>query len=182
MFFVYTGLNTRLALVNSFWLWMMTLLLFGAACAGKGLACWMAARLSGSTRDEAMGIGALMNARGMMEFILLNIGLERGVITPTTYTMLVMMAIATTLMAYPLFGVVYRRAPPAVESTRERRHGPIPLTMPGAIVEAFARLRRDDPDRRLIYLPASDAAVSATDLWPKAAAGHCVRRRARRCG
>jgi len=112
LFFVYTGLNTRLALVNSFSLWMMTLLLFGAACAGKGLACWMAARWSGSTREDAMGIGALMNARGMMELILLSVGLERGVITPVTYTMLVLMTIATTLMAYPLFGVVYRRVNP----------------------------------------------------------------------
>ena len=120
LYFVYSGLNTRLALVDSAWLWTITLLLFAAACAGKGLACWAAARLSGSSREEAMGIGALMNARGLMELILLNIALQRGVITQTTYTMLVMMAIATTLMAYPLFGLAYRRSSiaPAVNDAR----------------------------------------------------------------
>ena len=52
---------------------------------------------------EALGIGTLMNARGLMELIILNIGLERGVITPTLFTIMVLMAIVTTLMASPLF-------------------------------------------------------------------------------
>ena len=114
LFFVHAGLNTKLELVDTGWLWMMTLLIFLAACAGKGLACWAAARLSGASSAEAMGIGALMNARGLMELVLLNIALQRGVITGTTYTMLVMMTLATTLMAYPLFGLVWRHAPARV--------------------------------------------------------------------
>jgi len=56
-----------------------------------------------------MAIGTLMNARGLMELILLNIGLERGVITPTLFTIMVLMAIVTTLMATPIFELVYRR-------------------------------------------------------------------------
>jgi Kef-type K+ transport system membrane component KefB len=111
LFFVYAGLNTKLGLVNTPWLWLITLAIFLAACVGKGVACWGAARLSGATNSEAMGIGALMNARGLMELVLLSIALQRGIITETTYTMLVMMTLATTFMAYPLFGLIWRHAP-----------------------------------------------------------------------
>ena len=109
LFFVYSGLNTELGLVNSTWLWMVTILVFLAACAGKGLACWAAARLTGASQQESLGIAVLMNARGMMELILLNIGLQQGLITPTLFTILVLMTIATTLMAGPLFTVVSRK-------------------------------------------------------------------------
>jgi Kef-type K+ transport system membrane component KefB len=106
LFFVYSGLNSQLSLVNSGWLWTVTILIFLAACVGKGVACWGAARLSGASPTEALGVATLMNARGMMELILLNIGLQRGLITPTLFTILVMMAIGTTLMTGPLFGWV----------------------------------------------------------------------------
>ena len=108
LFFVYTGLNSRLDLVNSAWLWVVTLLVFVAACAGKGIACWLAARLTGASNREALGVATLMNARGMMELILVTIGLQHGLITPTLFTILVVMTIATTLMAGPLFSLVYR--------------------------------------------------------------------------
>jgi Kef-type K+ transport system membrane component KefB len=111
LFFVYSGLNSRIGLVNSAWLWVVTVLVFVAACAGKGVACWVAARLTGASNREALGIATLMNARGMMELILLNIGLQRGLITPRLFTILVMMAIGTTLMTGPLFSFVYRREP-----------------------------------------------------------------------
>lgn len=107
LFFVYTGLNSRLNLLNSGWLWIVTLLVFVAACAGKGIACWAAARATGAGNREALGIATLMNARGMMELILVNIGLQHGLITPTLFTILVLMTIATTLMAGPLFSLVY---------------------------------------------------------------------------
>ena len=67
-----------------------------------------AARLSGETNRDAMAIGTLMNARGLMELILLNIGLERGVITPTMFTVMVIIGGFATLMASPLFEWVYR--------------------------------------------------------------------------
>jgi len=119
LFFVYSGLNSRLSLVNSAWLWTVTLLVFIAACAGKGLACWIAARLTGASQREALGVATLMNARGLMELILLNIGLQRGLITPTLFTILVMMAIGTTLMAGPLFTLVYRREPAVSTKSRQ---------------------------------------------------------------
>ena len=116
LFFSYSGLQTRLGLVNSWWLWGVTAAVFGAACLGKGVACWAAARASGAPRGDALGIATLMNARGLMELILLNIGLQRGLITPALFTILALMAIGTTLMTGPLFGYIYRRdlatAPP----------------------------------------------------------------------
>jgi Kef-type K+ transport system membrane component KefB len=119
LFFVYSGLNTRLSLVNTPWLWMVAAAIFVAACVGKGLACWLAARLSGADNRDALGLGTLMNARGLMELVLLNIGLERGLITPTLFTMLVLMALGTTLMTYPLFGLVYRRGAERAADDRE---------------------------------------------------------------
>ena len=116
LFFVYSGLNTRINLVDTTWMWAITLVVLLIACLGKGIACWLAARLNGEENREAMAIGTLMNARGLMELILLNIGLERGIITPTLFTIMVMMAIVTTLMATPLFNLVYRRqVAPALE-------------------------------------------------------------------
>ncbi|MEK6279423.1 MAG: cation:proton antiporter [Acidobacteriota bacterium] len=108
LFFVYSGLNTRLGLVDSIMLWGVALVILLAACFGKGVACWLAARLNGEDNREALAIGTLMNARGLMELIILNIGLERGVITPRLFTIMVMMAIVTTLMASPVFELVYR--------------------------------------------------------------------------
>ena len=66
---------------------------------GVVLACGVAARLGGETRKDAFAIGALMNARGLMELILLNIGYERGMITQTLFTILVIMAVVTTIMS-----------------------------------------------------------------------------------
>lgn len=121
LYFIYSGLNTQLALVNSTWLWTVFAMAFLAACAGKGVACWAAARASGASNRDAMGLATLMNARGLMELILLNIALQRELITPTTFTIFAMMALGTTLMAYPLFGLVcperstVRRPTPAFE-------------------------------------------------------------------
>jgi Kef-type K+ transport system membrane component KefB len=111
LFFVYSGLNSSIGLVDSAWLWAVTVLAFVAACAGKGVACFIAARVTGASTREALSIATLMNARGLMELILLNIGLQRGLITPTLFTILVMMTIGTTLMAGPLFSFINRGAP-----------------------------------------------------------------------
>jgi len=108
MFFVNSGLNTSISLLASPTMLGIAALLLIAAIAGKGIACGVAARLGGETRKDAFAIGALMNARGLMELILLNIGYERGMITQTLFTILVIMAVVTTIMAVPLFNLVYR--------------------------------------------------------------------------
>ncbi len=107
LFFVYSGLNTKIGLVSTPALALITLAIILAACLGKGVACWGAARLSGANNRDAIAAGTLMNARGLMELIILNIGLERGIIQPTLFTMMVLMAVTTTLMATPIFERVY---------------------------------------------------------------------------
>ncbi|QSJ16952.1 cation:proton antiporter [Nostoc sp. UHCC 0702] len=102
IFFVFSGLNTQIGLVNTPALWGITLLIIAIAILGKGIACMLAAKIAGENWRESATIGALMNARGLMELIILNIGLEQGIITPTLFTIMVIMAIVTTLMASPL--------------------------------------------------------------------------------
>ena len=111
LFFVYSGLNTRLLLLDSPALWAMTAIVFVTACAGKGLACWAAARLTGARPRHALAIATLMNARGMVELILVNLGRERGLITPTLFAMLVLMTIGTTVMTGPIFSAVWNGEP-----------------------------------------------------------------------
>jgi len=109
LFFAFSGLNTRVGLLASPALWAAAAAIFLAATAGKGAACALAARASGLPAAESAAVGALMNARGLMELILLNIGLERGLITPTLFTMLVLMAVATTVAASPAFELLRPR-------------------------------------------------------------------------
>lgn len=107
LFFVYSGLNTKITLINTWQLVGWALLVCLVASAGKGIACMLAAKATGEPWRESVAIGTLMNARGLMELIMLNIGLEKKVITPTLFTIMVLMAIVTTLMASPLFVWVY---------------------------------------------------------------------------
>jgi Kef-type K+ transport system membrane component KefB len=103
LFFTYSGLNTKIGLLNTSFLWAMCGAVFIAAVLGKGVACWLAARATGIPNREALGIGTLMNARGLMELIVINIGLQRGIISEGLFATLVIMAVLTTLMASPLF-------------------------------------------------------------------------------
>src|SRR5205085_12446818 len=84
-------------------LWLMCVAVRAAAVLGKGVGCWMAARATGIPSREALGIGTLMNARGLMELIIINIGLQRGIISEGLFATLVIMAVITTLMASPIF-------------------------------------------------------------------------------
>ncbi len=109
MFFTYSGLNTRMDMVNSPALLLIAGGILIASIVAKGVACYLAARLCGEDNRTALGIGALMNSRGLMELIIINIGLQKGIIGPTLFSMLVLMAIVTTVMASPLFELVYGR-------------------------------------------------------------------------
>ena len=109
MFFTYSGLNTRMDMVNSGSLILIALGILVASVVAKGGACYLAARLAGEDNRTALGIGALMNSRGLMELIIINIGLQKGIIGPALFSMLVLMAIVTTMMASPLFELVYGR-------------------------------------------------------------------------
>jgi Kef-type K+ transport system membrane component KefB len=110
MFFTYSGLNTQLTMVNNAMMLGVAVCVVAASVLAKFGACWAAARLSGQDNRTSLAIGALMNSRGLMELIIINIGLQAGVIQPALFSILVMMAIFTTLMASPVFEWVYGRA------------------------------------------------------------------------
>jgi len=109
MFFTFSGLNTRLDMVNSAQLLLIAAAVIAAACLGKGGACWAAARVNGEDNRTALAVGTLMNSRGLMELIIINIGLQKGVIQPALFSIMVLMAIVTTLMTSPVFEWVYGR-------------------------------------------------------------------------
>jgi Kef-type K+ transport system membrane component KefB len=103
LFFTYSGLNTKIGLLNTWFLWGICAAVLVAAVLGKWAACTLAARATGISGRESMGIGILMNARGLMELIIINIGLQRGIISEGLFATLVVMAVVTTLMASPIF-------------------------------------------------------------------------------
>jgi Kef-type K+ transport system membrane component KefB len=109
MFFTYSGLNTRLDMLMDPAIMVAAVAILFASFGGKGIACWAAARMNGEPPGDAMAIGALMNARGLMELIIINIGLAAGVILPGLFSILVLMAVLSTLMATPLFNWIVRR-------------------------------------------------------------------------
>jgi len=109
VFFTFSGLNTRLTMVSSPELAWIAGGILAASIFAKFVACWGAARATGQDNPRALGIGALMNARGLTELIIINIGLQAGIIGPALFSILVLMAIVTTLMASPLFEWVYGR-------------------------------------------------------------------------
>ncbi len=113
LFFTYSGLNTRIGVLDNMQLWGICGLVLLVAVLGKGVACAVAAWKTGIALREALGIGALMNARGLMELIVINIGLQRGVITEELFVALVIMAIATTLMTSPFFDLLKISTPQA---------------------------------------------------------------------
>jgi Kef-type K+ transport system membrane component KefB len=95
-------MRTRIDLLSGGEAWAICGLIVLVATLGKLGGVYAGARAAGVERREAAALGALMNARGLMELIVLNIGLEMGVISPTLFSMLVVMAIATTMSAAPL--------------------------------------------------------------------------------
>jgi Kef-type K+ transport system membrane component KefB len=111
LFFTYSGLNTKIGLINTPTLWMVCGAVLVAAVLGKGVACYLAARATGIPNREALGIGTLMNARGLMELIIINIGFQKGIISEGLFATLVVMAVITTLMASPLFEFLVGRRP-----------------------------------------------------------------------
>jgi len=107
LFFAFTGLRTRIGLVEGAEMWGYCGLIVLVAVAGKFGGSALAARLTGMNGREAAAIGALMNTRGLMELVILNIGLDIGVISPAVFAMMVLMALATTFMTSPLLELVY---------------------------------------------------------------------------
>lgn len=108
LFFAFTGLRTEIGLINSPALWGVCLLLITVAVAGKLGGCAVAVRLVGESWKDSFTIGTLMNTRGLMELVALNIGYEMGVLPPSIFVILVIMALVTTFMTTPLLHLVER--------------------------------------------------------------------------
>ncbi len=108
IFFVLTGLRTEIGLLNELSLWLVCLIITAVAVLGKFGGSSLAAKLSGESSYESLSIGALMNTRGLMELIILNIGYDLGILTPKIFAMMVIMALVTTLMTNPTLNLLSR--------------------------------------------------------------------------
>ncbi|HET6883171.1 MAG TPA: cation:proton antiporter [Pirellulales bacterium] len=108
-FFAFTGMRTRLDLVSGTNAWLICGLVLLVATIGKFGGTLTAARLAGQSWRDSAALGVLMNTRGLMELVVLNIGLDLGVISPTLFAMMVIMAVVTTMATTPLLTLLVRR-------------------------------------------------------------------------
>lgn len=120
LFFAYSGLRTHVGLLSGGGEWLIALGLIAVATLGKFGGGTLAARVTGLNWREASAIGVLMNTRGLMELIVLNVGMDLGVITPTIFTMLVLMALVTTFSTTPLLRWIYAPLAAAPASRPDR--------------------------------------------------------------
>jgi Kef-type K+ transport system membrane component KefB len=106
IFFVFTGLRTQIGLLNEGHLWLTCLVVILIAVLGKFGGSTLAAKMIGQNWKDSFSIGALMNTRGLMELIVLNIGYDLGVLSPEIFTIMVLMALSTTFMTGPLLNLI----------------------------------------------------------------------------
>ena len=106
LFFVFTGLRTEIGLINDPYLWKVTGCIILVAVVGKFVGSALAAKFVGQSWRDSLTIGALMNTRGLMELVVLNIGLDLKVLTPSVFTMMVIMALVTTFMTGPALDII----------------------------------------------------------------------------
>src|SRR3984885_1753995 len=150
-FFAYTGLRTQIGLVSGGEQWMMCALIVAVASLGKFGGSAIAARLTGLDWRDSSALGVLMNTRGLMELIVLNIGLEMNVISPTLFAMLVIMALVTTFSTTPILHLITRRTGAKIEPLPELgTFSPEPAVAPQAPIRAHAVSRPVPPPPILV--------------------------------
>ncbi len=120
LFFVLTGLRTQIGLLNEASQWGMCAIIIVVAIVGKFLGSTIAARFTKHNWHDSLMIGALMNTRGLMELIVLNIGYELGVLTPEVFSMMVIMALVTTFMTGPVLDLINYFIPEKTELVKEK--------------------------------------------------------------
>ncbi|MGI5150809.1 cation:proton antiporter [Plantactinospora sp. CA-294935] len=130
LFFTYSGLHTEFGLLSQPSVLFFALGCVAVAVVGKFGACWAAARLRGEPKGVAVRIGVLMNARGLMQLIAINVGMAAGIVNATLFTALVLVALVTTLMTTPLLSWIDRREArnPIPVATKD----PVPAVQPVA--------------------------------------------------
>jgi len=106
LFFVFTGLRTEIGLLNDVYLWKITGLIILVAITGKFIGSALAAKFVRQSWKDSLTIGALMNTRGLMELVVLNIGYDLGILTPKVFAMMVIMALVTTFMTGPALDLI----------------------------------------------------------------------------
>ena len=106
LFFVSTGLRTEIGLLNKPELWWLCLIFIVVAIAGKFGGAMFSARFVGESWKDSLYIGALMNTRGLMELVVLTIGYDMGILTPSVFVILVLMTLVTTFMTTPLVSFI----------------------------------------------------------------------------
>jgi Kef-type K+ transport system membrane component KefB len=119
LFFVFTGLRTQAGLLNHGGLWITFVLILLVAVLGKFGGSTLAARLMGQSWKDSLSIGALMNTRGLMELIVLNIGYDMGVLSPEIFAMMVLMALLTTIMTSPALRWIERMQKKSIKPVPE---------------------------------------------------------------
>lgn len=111
LFFVFTGLRTEIGLLNTPHLWFICIIIILTAISGKFVGGAFTARFLGESWKDSLSIGVLMNTRGLMELVVLNIGYEMGILPPPIFAMLVLMALITTFMTSPALSLINRIFP-----------------------------------------------------------------------
>lgn len=106
LFFVFTGLRTQIGLLNEGNLWMVCFGVIAVAVTGKFFGSSVSAKLVGQNWKDSLAIGAMMNTRGLMELVVLNIGYDLGILSPQIFTMMVLMALVTTFMTGPILDLL----------------------------------------------------------------------------
>jgi Kef-type K+ transport system membrane component KefB len=125
VFFVMTGLSTHVEALRTPDVWGVVVLVIAVATAGKFGGTALAARATGERWTDAFTLGVLMNTRGLTELVILSVGLQMEIITPTVFTVMVLMALVTTLMAPPLLRLIERRTAPPAPADRSEMLEPV---------------------------------------------------------
>ncbi|NOK12687.1 cation:proton antiporter domain-containing protein [Corallococcus exercitus] len=175
VFFAFSGLRTQLGLLDTPEAWLTCGAIIVLACLGKFGGSAVAARLTGLRWKEAGAIGVLMNTRGLMELIVLNLGLDLGVISPTLFTMMVIMALVTTFMTTPFLRLLYSPEEQAREQLVRAPEPPLPPSAytvllcvshgqagPGmAVLSRALAGERDEANLYALHLLSPDRALKA---------------------
>jgi Kef-type K+ transport system membrane component KefB len=118
IFFAFTGLRTQIGLLNTSYLWLLCGVIILVAIVGKIGGSALTARIVGRTWKDSLSIGALMNTRGLMELVVLNIGYDLGILSPEVFAIMVLMALSTTFMTGPLLDFINYIFKPHPESVQ----------------------------------------------------------------
>jgi Kef-type K+ transport system membrane component KefB/nucleotide-binding universal stress UspA family protein len=165
VFFAYSGLKTQIGLLNRPELWLLCGLVLTVAIVGKYVGTYVAARVSGIEQRDASALGWLMNTRGLTELIVLNIGLNFGVISPLLFTMLVIMALVTTFMTSPLLEWTYPKRLIKLDLLQEEAEAKI-VQKPAITYKILVPVANPNTQRGLLQLASAIAGEKTAVIYP----------------